>query len=731
MHARTRWMALAAAGTCAAAASAWMVEPQMEAGAFDIARAARGVPATRDAIRASATAAAVPMATTPGASRAVHDVNADGRTDLLLDHAGGASFAYWQMSGGDVLGYSPVFTRPAGYTRVANADFNGDGRLDVLWVNYFPREILIWAGTPDGGFVQASAGPFANEWGVTGAADFDGDGKSDILLQAGDNVAFWVMDGARVTRYSPVSVRMPGHVLVAKGDFNGDRKADFVWEVPDTRELVMWLGDGSGFSVAPVRAYAQGWKIWGAGDIDGDGRSDLLLTHPSARLFAYWTMDGAAPVRYSPAFRLPGAESLAWRYGPVAAGDYTGDGKLDIVLSRERDQSLLLWRGDGNGFTEVPMPRHTPGWQVVRSLGAEGAPVRPYVKGDANGDGKADDFVLGMLTQYNPDGPPFYVPVEQGENWHLLRDGPTRLGFQTNPTLGGRVLATGDFDGDVRQDVVIEKAAGSLGVRRTVIRLSSRLPAYEVEIPTPAVGWRILAAGDVDGDGRSDLLLGEDSLQSLWRDNAVLTENPEMRGFAYWIMDRGIVTRYSIGFRVDPSMPRLAARGDFDGDGRLDLAWSNAAGTAEQRLVMWRGDGTGFQVRNVLAPSGAPQVPATGWHVFGAGDVDGDGKSDLLLQQSARATTNASQGIAYWRMLDNSIMEFSPGFVVSADDRVFGDYNGDGTLDFIFVRNSSSRLIQRSLTMWLGDGRGFVVFQAGGLRSPGLLGEGGEMLYNR
>lgn len=732
MQASTRWLALVVAGVCAVV-SAWVVEPPPaapEAPAVGVAVTAsvRGSVGAYGA-PSSASGPGTPARAHAGSAHVADDVNGDGRSDLLLDHAASASLAYWRMAGDEVTGYSTVFAAPAGYTRITTTDFTGDGRLDILWVDRFTRHVLLWAASPDGGFVQASVGNYAPEWSVTGAADFDGDRKGDILLQAGDNVAFWVMDGAAIVRYSPVSVRAAGHVLVAKGDFNGDGLADLVWEAPDTRMLVMWLGNGNAFAVSDIRAYALGWKVWGAGDVDGDGRSDLLLTHPSERLFAYWGMAGATPVRYSPALRLPGDDSLARRYGPVAAGDYDGDGKLDIVLSRERDQMLMLWRGDGTGFFEASMPRHSQGWQVARTFGGEGAPVRPYVSGDANGDGKSDFFVLELASVYNPDGPPYYPLIESGANFHRLMDGPTAVGYVANPNLDGRVLATGDFDGDVRQDVVIERSAG--GTRRTVIRLSSRLPHYEVEIPTPAVGWRILAAGDVDGDGRSDLLLGENSPSPVSRGNAVTTENPAVAGFAYWAMERGTVRRYSIGFRVNPLLPRLAARGDFDGDGKLDLVWSNASGTTEQRLLMWRGDGDGFQERLVRRADGNPTVPAPGWHVFGAGDVDGDGGSDLLLQQSAQADTTTSEGLAYWRMLDSTVAEYSPGFVASASDRGFGDYNGDGRIDLLFVRDSYSRSFPRSLTMWLGDGRGFLAFPAGGIRSSGLSGYGGEMIYNR
>ncbi len=660
-------------------------------------------------------------------TRVPSDVNKDGRSDFLLEHDASATVAYWQMNGADVVRTSPIFANPQGYTRIGTGDFNGDGAADLLWVHQNTRHILLWLSDGDG-FVAAPVGVYAAEWRVSGLGDIDGDGKSDLLLRAGNNlIAYWIMDGATIVR-QPAAITIPqGLTLVAQGDFNGDRKLDFVWEAPETRTLSMWLGSGEGFTAAPVREYVQGWKVWGAGDIDGDGRDDLLLTHPSDRWFAYWVMDGATPVRYSPAFRVPGPESLSRRFGPVAVGDYNGDGKLDVLHSREGDRALSIWFGDGNGFVAFPTMSHNEGWRIARSFGTEGTPVRAYVHSDANGDGKADLLVLRLFTSFSADG---QQTLPTGESYYRLSDGPLRIGFDFF-NLGGRPLATGDFDGDTRADIVIEKHPDAQGVRRTVIRLSSGLPAFEVVIPTPAAGWKFIAAGDVDGDGRSDLLLGEQTVLPRSEANAALTENPAMAGFAYWVMERGVVKRYSVGFRVDPRTPRLAARGDFDGDGRLDLVWSSASGSSEREMKQWRGDGNGFSVVGLQFDGRPIAGPAAGWHVFGAGDVDGDGKSDLLLQQSEVALSNSWTGMAFWKMDANVIKAFSPGFVMQGSDRAFSDYNGDGRLDFVLTNYSFSRQVPHSLTMWLGDGRGFIPFQAGGIRSSGLLGDGGEMVFNR
>ena len=619
------------------------------------------------------------------------DFDGDGKSDLLLGHDANEWLAYWKMNGPEAVGYSSVFPLPkadyARYLRIATEDFNGDGRADLLLAPFGigVAQAFIWLADGAGGFTKV---PLDVSETIIGAGDVDGDGKADLLLSTGATLGYWIMDGGTVLRKATgLAIPADRPALVATGDFNGDHRVDLLWKPASSRSLVMSLGDGQGFTTVPVRDYAVGWEVWGAGDIDADGRSDILLVNPGSRFFAYWTMDGATPVRYSQVFRLPGGAELPSRFGPVTVGDYNGDGRLDLVLSRQRDRSLVMWLGDGASFTEYPVQRHAPDWLVAHSFRTIGAPVQPYVDHDIDGDGRSD-LVAGRIDFSKPA----LIRWVSSVTYHITLTRPLQYGEPTGFTLSGeQPLATGDFDGDGRLDMVTGREDAATGARETSVALSTLAGDAPVAIPSPVAAWQFVGSGDIDADGRSDLLLGQ-NMPTVFAGSASYN-NPSMEGFAYWIMERGNVLRYSLGFRTDLDAPRLAAKGDFNGDGRLDLVWSSLPTALAPQLRMWLGDGNGFSVVTM-------QAPAAGWNVIAAGDIDGDGRSDLVLRNG--------EGAAYWLMDSARVREYFPGFLIRGTDRV-GDFNGDGRADLLHLEGDFSPSVTRYARVYEGDGRGFPI----------------------
>ena len=584
------------------------------------------------------------------------DITADGRSDLLLDNTGSALFAYWSMNGAQVEMYSATtsFNDLHAQQRLTG-DFNGDGRMDQLMVRASDRSAVLLL-NQDGSFVPQPIGLYSPGWRIAAAGDVDGDHKTDLVLVNDEDryLAYWIMDGATPVRYSAVHDWPQGaEALGAVGDFDGNHFLDVLWTYPAeplaNSNARLWRGDGNRFqeSEVPGSALPLNWKFIGAGDINGDGRDDLLLANDYDGFFADWTMDGADIVRKSVAFARPFGARL------VAFGDYHGDGRLDLVWWRAADRLLLLWQGDGTGFIQMPIRETSAGWDVHGV-----APAR-HARGDVNGDRRSD------LLLFNEAYRSFSYWLMQG-----AQATPTRALAMAQPS-GYRLATTGDLNGDARTDLVWMRDAD----RKLLVSyfVGVGINHYESVILGP--GWDVLKTGDVDGDGRDDLLLHNDASDL----------------FAYASMDGWRAVNFSPAY--DSGGLSLVAVGDFDANRRLDLVWADETSRA---LQLWRGDGVRFEVSSIQA-DGTDLGYAAGWRVTGAGDVNGDGYSDLLLANA--------EGVAYWQMRGPVVQAFSPGFLRPAGhgNVATGDYNGDGKLDLIWGRDADG-----SVLLWQGDGAGFL-----------------------
>ena len=93
------------------------------------------------------------------------DIDGDEGSDLILENAVG--IAYWIMHDAMPVRYSPGFLKPSGYRRVAMDDYNGDGKLDIVWARESDRSRLLWQGDGEG-FVQAPTGNYNAGWRVIG-----------------------------------------------------------------------------------------------------------------------------------------------------------------------------------------------------------------------------------------------------------------------------------------------------------------------------------------------------------------------------------------------------------------------------------------------------------------------------------------------------------------------------------------------------------------------------------
>jgi endonuclease/exonuclease/phosphatase family metal-dependent hydrolase len=236
------------------------------------------------------------------------------------------------------------------------ADFNGDGKTDLIWRHGTAGQLSAWL--MDGinlvhGTVFDTLGDLG--WKVVGTADFDGDARPDLLWhhQGSGQLAVWFMNGL---------VRTGGVVLdgmsdtawkvAGTGDFDKDRRPDILWRNEGSGELSAWLMDGTAVADAvklnPDRVEDLDWRIKGTGDFNHDGQTDILWQHQQSHELVAWLMAGVNQV--GGGFLTPrSVGDPAWKV--AAAGDFNGDEQTDILWRHQASGELVTWMMNGTGLT--------------------------------------------------------------------------------------------------------------------------------------------------------------------------------------------------------------------------------------------------------------------------------------------------------------------------------------------------------------------------------------------
>ena len=232
--------------------------------------------------------------------------------------------------------------------------------------------------------------------------------------------------------------------------------------------------------------------------------------------------------------------------------------------------------------------------------------------------------------------------------------------------------AVHDISGDRASDLMWRNVStGRLAVWNVVG--STVTASYYLTSSGVDTNWKVVGTGDLNGDGYADIV---------WRHTSGAVAswfllNGQIASMGYLLMNGATATE------TDPAW-EIRAVGDLNGDGRADVIWQN---TVVGTLGVWYLDGRAV----IGVASFNVGMPDSNWKIAGAGDLNADGRADVIWQN------HATGSIGGWLMDGHSVIgqsSFSYDKVADLNWKIHGvgDTNGDGYADLIWQNMSTGRL---------------------------------------
>jgi hypothetical protein len=348
--------------------------------------------------------------------------------------------------------------------------------------------------------------------------------------------------------------------------------------------------------------------------------------------------------------------NFGWSVG--TAGDVNGDGYSDVIVGaplydggHDNEGQAYVYHGSPTGLTT------SPNWTAESDQAGANFGYSVGTAGDVNGDGYSDVIV----------GAPYYDSDETDEGLTYVYHGSatglsttadwTAESDQIGASFGYSVGTAGDVNGDGYSDVIVgapyydndqtdEGWAYVYQGSATGLAASVAWTA-ESDQAGASFGWSVGTAGDVNGDGYSDVIVGA-PLYNGGHDN-------EGRAYFYHGSSTGLATSHNWTAESDQAGANfgysVGTAGDVNGDGYSDVIVSaplyDSDETDEGRAYVYHGSTTGLSTVVDWTVESDQADANFGWSVRTVGDVNGDGYSDVIVGAPYYGNGQNEEGRAY------------------------------------------------------------------------------------
>ena len=263
---------------------------------------------------------------------AAYDLDQDGILDIAATYSNVAGVGMLLSAGGPGYTVAPVLRPPTNESAfdIVAADFDGDGYGDIaVPISYGPTSLGIYWGTGGGAFSARSDQVICDSGVHAAVIDANEDGRLDLAvscLNSGSKIL--INQGNRKFASSSLFGSTQAFGL-ATGDLNHDGHVDVV--LPDLvlKQLLVYLGDGSGKFTVPtglVATTSSDPRAAAMGDLDGDGNPDIVLEDAAQTTLAFY--HGTGDGHFQSAQQLPKVDSS----DTMVIRDVDGDGIQDLLL---------------------------------------------------------------------------------------------------------------------------------------------------------------------------------------------------------------------------------------------------------------------------------------------------------------------------------------------------------------------------------------------------------------